>query len=168
MIREKNSRMSLCVQELFIHKILPEFLQSFRDFGMIQVSPFLLWSISLLCLRILVGLDDGLSRACSSGLSHSIDTGMGFESVLSCEDDVGDDESDELDEEDVVDKPGDLDRYVVFRITLYVNTVFNETWSSIMVHSYAYPWSSQRFPSNSTADVSSRIFSVKNISNSLT
>ena len=49
---------------------------------------------------------------------------MDFESLLSCEDDVGDDESDELDEEDVVDKPGDLDRYVVFRITLYVNTVF--------------------------------------------
>ena len=57
---------------------------------------------------------------------------MSFEPVLSCEDDVGGDESDELDEEDVVDKPGDLDRYVVFRITLYVNTVFNETWSSII------------------------------------
>ena len=57
---------------------------------------------------------------------------MDFEPVLSYEDDVGGDESDELDEEDVVDKPGDLDRYVSFRITLYVNTVLNETWSSII------------------------------------
>ena len=57
---------------------------------------------------------------------------LGFEPVLSCEDGVGGDESDELDEEDVVDKLGDLDRYVVFRITLYVITVFNETWSSII------------------------------------
>ena len=99
---------------------------------MIHVAPFLLWSISLLCLRILVGLDDDLSRACSSALSHSIDAGMGVDSVLSCEDDVGGDESDELDEEDVVDKSGDRDRNVVFCITLYVNTVFNETWSSII------------------------------------
>ena len=57
---------------------------------------------------------------------------MDFESVPSCEDDVGGDESDELDEEDVFDKPRDLDRYVVFRISLYVNTVFKETWCSII------------------------------------
>ena len=41
---------------------------------------------------------------------------MGFEPVLSYEDDVGGDESDELDEEDVVDKSGDHNRNEVFRI----------------------------------------------------
>ena len=64
---------------------------------------------------------------------------MGFESVLSCEDDVGDDESDELDEEDVVDKSGVLDRYVVFRITLYVHTVLMRHGLRSLVHSYTYP-----------------------------
>ena len=32
-----------------------------------------------------------------------------------------------------------------------------------LVHSYEYPWSSQSFPSDNTAGVSSRIFTVKNI-----
>ena len=52
-----------------------------------------------------VGLHDGLLRACSSALSHSIDAGVGAEPVLSCGNGVGDVEPDELDEEEV-DEPG--------------------------------------------------------------
>ena len=37
-----------------------------------------------------------------------------------------------------------------------------------MIHSYEYPCSSQSFPSDKTAGISSRTFKVKNISNSLT
>ena len=52
-----------------------------------------------------VGLHDGLLRACSSALSHSIDAGICVEPVLSCGNDVGDVEPDELDDEEVVNKP---------------------------------------------------------------
>ena len=48
----------------------------------------------------------GLLRTCSSALSHSIDAGIGVEPVLSCGNDVGGVVPDELDKEDVVDKPG--------------------------------------------------------------
>ena len=37
-----------------------------------------------------------------------------------------------------------------------------------LIHSYEFPCSSQSFPSDKTAGVSSRTFIVKNISNSLT
>ena len=37
-----------------------------------------------------------------------------------------------------------------------------------LVHSHVCPWSSQSFPSDKTAGVSSRSFTVKNISNSVT
>ena len=61
------------------------------------------WFTSLLGFEIFVGLDDGLPRFCSSALSHSISAGIGVEPVLSCGNDVGDVEPDELDEEEVVD-----------------------------------------------------------------
>ena len=53
----------------------------------------------------LVGLDDGSLRACSSALSHSTDDGIGVEPLLSCGSYAGGAEFDELDEEEVVDKP---------------------------------------------------------------
>ena len=118
MIREKNSRMSLCVQELFHPQ--DSLLNSCSNSGISENDGssctcyghiFVVFGDFILVRRRVVS-------CCPSVFSHSIDAGMGFEPVLSCEDDVGDDESDELDEEDVVDKSGDLDRYVVFRITL--------------------------------------------------
>ena len=54
----------------------------------------------------MVGLRDGSHRACSSALSHSINAGNGVEPVFSCGNDVGGDAQDELDKEEVVDKPG--------------------------------------------------------------
>ena len=54
----------------------------------------------------MAGLRDGSPRACSSTLSHSINEESLVEPVLSCGNDVGGDVPDELDKEDVVDKPG--------------------------------------------------------------
>ena len=65
-------------------------------------------------------LGDGFLRACSSALSHSIDAGIGVED--------GGEEPDELDEEDVIDRPWDHDRNEVLRIALYSNPVTNEMW----------------------------------------
>ena len=57
-------------------------------------------------LGCLAGLNDGLLRVCSSVLSHSNDAGIGVVPVLSCGNDVGGIQPDELDVEEVVDKPG--------------------------------------------------------------
>ena len=46
------------------------------------------------------------SRACSCALSHSISAGIGVELVLSCGNDVEGDVPDQLDEQEVVGKPG--------------------------------------------------------------
>ena len=54
----------------------------------------------------MVGFRDGSPLACSSALSHSINAGIGVEPVLSCGNHVGGDVPDDLDKEDVVDKPG--------------------------------------------------------------
>ena len=48
----------------------------------------------------------GLLCSCLSALSPSIDAGMGVGPVLSCGNDVGGVEPDELGEEEVVDNPG--------------------------------------------------------------
>ena len=53
-----------------------------------------------------LGYTTGLTRACSSALLHSITAGIGVEPVLSCGNDVGGHVPDELDKEDVVEKPG--------------------------------------------------------------
>ena len=89
----------------FIHEILSEFLQPFRYFGRrrgYQVharDPHLYWVLNFwLCL------ETGFLRSRSSALSLSLDTGIGVESVLSCGNDVG--VSDELEEEEAVDRPG--------------------------------------------------------------
>ena len=68
--------------------------------GFIVPAPHIDW-----VLGFFGGLDDGLLRVCSSALSHSTDAGIGVEPVLSCGTDVRGIEPDELDEEEVVDKP---------------------------------------------------------------
>ena len=51
-------------------------------------------------------LSNGSPSACLSALSHSINAGIGVEPVLFCGNDVGGDVPEELDKEDVVEKPG--------------------------------------------------------------
>ena len=84
LVRRFMERTRVCFMRFrnaFNHKIFPEFLHP----GISE--------------------NDELPRTYSSALSHSTDSGIGVDPVLSCEN-VGDDESDALDEEDVVDKPG--------------------------------------------------------------
>ena len=90
-----------CLQYFFIKKILSN--GSPRTCH--ELSTFVRW-LSYVDTAWLVGLRDVSLRACSSALSHSIDAGIGVEPVLSCGNDVGGDVPDELDEQEVVDKPG--------------------------------------------------------------
>ena len=71
-------------------------------------------------------------------------------------------------EEELVDKPGTTigTKFSVFhciRIPFLMRCGFGP-----LIHSYEYPFSSQSFPCDKTAGVSSRTFIVKNVSNSLT
>ena len=70
-----------------------------------EFSTVVRW-LSYVDIAWLVVLRDGSLRVCSSALSHSINAGIGVEPVLSCGNDVGGDVPDELDEQEVVDKPG--------------------------------------------------------------
>ena len=78
MVHEKNSRVSLCVQELFHPQDLSEFLQPFRYVGMIRVSPYLFGILILILFSVWVGLfnnssdvseEYGSPRTCLSTLS---------------------------------------------------------------------------------------------------
>ena len=82
---------------------------------------------SLLGFAFLAGLNDGLFRFCSPALSHSTNAGTGFEPVLSCGNDVGGVEPNELDE-GVVDKPGTMIG-TWFSVLRCIRTpFFYETW----------------------------------------
>ena len=86
---------------------------------------------------------------------------------ISCLEGLMDVEVDKL-EEELVDKPGTTigTKFSVLhciRIPFLMRCGF---WP--FIHSYEYPCSSQSFPSDETAGVSSRTFIVKNTSNPLT
>ena len=84
--------------------------------------PFFIW------FEVFWGLNDELPRTCSSALSHSIDAGTGVEPVCSCGNDVGCVEPDELDEEEIADKPGTTIGTQFSVLHCFSNTIFNETW----------------------------------------
>ena len=69
-----------------------------------EFSTFVRW-LSYVDIAWLVVLRDGSLRVWSSALSHSMNAGIGVEPVPSCGNDVGGDVPDELDEQEVVDKP---------------------------------------------------------------
>ena len=124
-----------------------------------------LWSSFLLDLGILVGSCNNSSDVSEVNWSLStlaLDSIAGWwsEWSISWPERVVDVKVDEL--EGVVDKPK-LSVLHCIRIPFLMRCGF---WQ--LIHSYEYPCSSQSFPSDRTAGVSSRTFIVKNISNSLT
>ena len=173
-----------------IHKILSEFLQPFRYVGMTRVFPVpRSWSSFLFGFGILVGS----CNSCSSDVSEeygflltclstlSLDTIAGGWSVpeygshrsclatLSLDTVEGfmDVEVSKL-EEELADKPGTTIGTKLSVLHCIRTPFLNEMCFWPLIHSYEYPCSSQSFPSDNTAGVSSIKFIVKNTSNSLT
>ena len=64
-------------------------------------------------------------------------------------------------EEELVDKPGTTIGTKFSVLHCIRKTCFNEMWFLTVDHSCEYPCSSQSFPSDKTAGVSSRTFTVK-------
>ena len=108
----------------------------------------------------LAGSRSGFLRSCSSAFSQSIDTGIGIIHSLhrSCQ---------WARWRRSRRQAWDHDSNVVLRSKTNLNTISNETWL-LTSGPQEYPWSSPTFPSDNTTGVSSRIFTVKNISDSLT
>ena len=175
MVDEKNSRVSLCVQELFHPQdslwVLATTLVCrntglpvpVRDPHFYLVLGFWLVHLTTLLmfqkwtgLPVLVYPHFNLARLLDGDLNGSISWHEG----------VVDAEVDEL--EEVEDEPGTTigTKFSVLhciRIPFLMRCGF---WP--LIHSYEYRCSSQSFPIDRTAGVTSRSFLVKNISNSLT
>ena len=149
-----------------IHKILSEFLQPFRYVGIIH-SHFYLVLVGLFNNSSDVSKEYGSLRTCLSTLSLDTIAGGWSEWSISVEDVMGV-EMDELEEELVV-KPGTTigTKFSVLQCVPIPFLMRRGFWP--LIHSYEYPCSSQSFPGDKTAGVSSRTtFIVKNIPNSLT
>ena len=168
-----------------IHKICSEFLQPFRYVG-IRASRTSLWSSFLFGFGISVGSCNNSSDASEEcGSPRSCLSTRSLDTV----EDVMDVEVDELEEdlgwsisclegvmdvkegkreEELVDKPGNtigtkFSALHCIRIPFFMRCGF---WP--LIHTWEYPCSSQSFPSDKTAAVSSRTFIVKNLPYSLT
>ena len=174
-VAEDRDAGSMRIRNVFIHEILPEFLQQFRNFGRRRVTPFVcviliffwFWNFGWVLIRVSV------SR--SSALSLSTDVGIAYWtwiflrwwrwSCLMSSTKRNDVEEGQWRKNSLTSQ--DHDRNVVLHIALNLNTIFNETWFSTIG---PLIWISVILAELSERKhcVSSRIFTVRNMSNSLT
>ena len=156
-----NSRVSLCVQELFHPQDSLWFLSEY-DFPVPVRDPHYNLVLGFRLIHVTTLETNGSLRSCLSTLSPDLITGWWSEWSISWPEGVVNVEVNEL--EEVADKPGNMTSVLhCIRIPLLMRCDF---WP--LIHSYEYPCSSQSFPSDKTAGVSSRNFIVKNTPNSLT
>ena len=157
------------LRDCFIHKILSEFLQPFRYFGKWQVAPYLLViHIFILVLGFWLGWTKGCSVLarlhCHMQLMLELVLSLYFPAVMMLE--MLNLTS--LTKRTSSTNPGPR---LVRSFPCCIVSEHRFWWDKVfgpLDQSYEYPWSSRSFPSESTAGVSSRIFTVRDISNSLT
>ena len=168
-VHEKNSRVSLCVQELFHPQdslwILATIPVCRNNTGVTVLARdshfYLVLGFRLVHVRTLLVFQKwtGLLRTCLSTLSLDTIAGGWSEWSIFWPERVVGVEVDEL--EEVVDKPGTTigKKFSVLHCVRKPFLMRCGFWP--FTHSYEYLCSSQSFPSDRTADVSSRSFIVK-------